>query len=304
MSRWNSRSFWKLIALTFTLALLVACGGDEEPTPAPTSAAVIAPTATAIPAEPTATPIPAQTVAPAAEALALDSVTVAVNAEFKPFVFLDENGAVTGFDIDLMNALAQVGGFELQYTDMPFEALLDSVTVGEYDVAISAITITDERSQRVDFTAPYFEAGQAPVSYLNAGQGLAVRLDNTTVFSLNDLTEANVVGVKQSTTGDSFVSETAAATVTRFAEAPEALQALSSGAVDAVVLDIPVIVDYIKTHPEAGIKLVGGPVTDEKYGIVVSKAKPEVLAALDSGLEQVRADGTYDALFNQWFGSP
>ena len=73
---------------------------------------------------------------------------------------------------------------------------------------------------------------------------------------------------------------------------------------DAVVVDIPVIAEYIKAHPEAAIKLTGGPVTEEAYGIAVSKAKPELVQLLNAALAQVRADGTYDRIFQKWFAAP
>lgn len=235
---------------------------------------------------------------------AIGAITVGVNAGFEPFVFIDQNGDMVGFDIDLMNALSRAGGFELGFVDAPFDTIFDQLAAGEFDAAISAITITGARKEKVDFTAPYFESGQASVAYFNAGQGLAVRADDLAIAGRDSLTADVKVGVKQGTTGAEFVSTETPAQATAYPESDAALQALSAGEVDAVVVDIPVIVNFIKANPGAGIKIVGGPITEEQYGIAVRKDKPEVLAALDAALEQVRADGSYDVIFQRWFGAP
>jgi ABC-type amino acid transport substrate-binding protein len=229
---------------------------------------------------------------------------VGVNAEFKPFIFLDENGNLAGFDIDLLNALSATAGFEVSYTNAPFEELLPGVAAGEYDAAISAITVTPERSQQVSFTAPYFEPGQAVLSYWSAGQGIAVRIDNTTILGAEDLGAEVQVGVKRSTTGDQFVTGQTEAQAVAYDEAPLALAALAAGEVDAVVVDVAVIADYIAANPNAGIKLVGRPLTDERYAIAVNPARPEVLTLLNEALTQIRGDGTYQAIVDQWFSNP
>jgi ABC-type amino acid transport substrate-binding protein len=118
------------------------------------------------------------------------------------------------------------------------------------------------------------------------------------------LTESVTVGVKSGTTGATFVAERTAAQSAVFPEAAPALQALADGQVDAVVVDIPVIAEYIKTQPAAGIKLTGGPVTEEACGIAVSKAKPELLQLLNDALRQVQVDGAYDRIFQKWFAAP
>jgi ABC-type amino acid transport substrate-binding protein len=296
-----------LVVGTLWALLLAACGGSSATaTPAPPAAeATIPPTATAAEA-PAATETPAE--APgAASASQTAGIIVAVNAEFKPFIFMDENGNLAGFDVDLMNALSAAGNFEVGYENRSFEGMIDAVAAGEYDAAISAITITDARREKVDFTAPYFQPGQAPVSYFSSGQGLGVRTDETAITGKESLTSGVIVGVKRSTTGDEYASTLDGITVVRFDEAPQALDALVAGEVDAVVVDIAVITDYIKQSqgPEgAPVKLVGGPVTEEEYGIVVNKERANVREMLDAALAQIREDGTYDQIFAKWFGSP
>jgi ABC-type amino acid transport substrate-binding protein len=229
---------------------------------------------------------------------------VGVNAEFEPFVFLDPQGNLAGFDIDLLNALSAAGGFEVSYTNVPFDTLLAGVAAGEYDAAISAITITDERQQQVSFTDPYFEPGQGLLSYWSAGQGIAVPLSTTTILGAEDLGPGMRVGVKSGTTGADFVASETEAEGVPFAEADLALDALARGEVDAVVLDVAVIAEYISLHQAASIKLTGRPVTDERYAMAVNPARPEVLALLNATLAQIRQDGTYETIVNKWFSNP
>ncbi len=282
--------------ISFMVLLLAAC------TPAPSTP----------PGDPASEDVPVATVAPTEETAAAPAPTpepvsvffVGVNPEFRPFVFMDEAGNMVGFDIDLLNALSSTAGFEFGYINTSFGGLLQGISSDSFDAAISAITVTDERKRMVDFTEPYFGSGQAVVSYLSAGQGLAVRTDNTTILGPDDLTEAVRVGVKANTTGERFVVDQTSGNFARYDEAYDALDALAAGEVDAVVLDTPVITHYIFQNPNAGIKLSGGPVTEETYAIAVSKNEPELLAMLNDALAQIVSDGTYDQIFTKWFGSP
>ena len=263
-------------------------------------AACSAPAAPQVAAEPTAAVVE-ETPTPAAAQTGI--VTVGIDPSFEPFVFV-KDGKLAGFDVDLLNAMAADSDFEVAYVVSEFDEIFDGLQTGKYDAAISAITITDERKEIVDFTAPYFESGNAPVSFYNPGQGIAIRTDNTSITGPESLTAGVRVGVKSGTTGSEFAAANTSADLVEFAESGPALDALAAGEVDAVIVDIPVIVGYIKSKPDAGIRVTGGPVTEEAYGIAVSKDKPEVLAMLNDALARVRAGDQYATLFNTWFGTP
>ncbi|MCB0049265.1 MAG: transporter substrate-binding domain-containing protein, partial [Caldilinea sp.] len=273
------------------LLLAVAACGAPAATPA---APEVAAEPTAAPeAEESPTPAPAQT----------GIVTVGIDPSFEPFVFV-KDGKLSGFDVDLLNAMAADGDFEVAYVVSDFDEIFAGLQSGKYDAAISAITITDARKEIVDFTEPYFESGNAPVSFYNPGQGIAIRTDNTAITGPESLTEGVRVGVKSGTTGAEFAAENTTAELVEFVESKPALDALTAGEVDAVIVDIPVIVGYIKSNPNAGLRVTGGPVTEEAYGIAVSKDKPEVLAKLNEALARVRGSDQYATLFNTWFGTP
>lgn len=222
------------------------------------------------------------------------SIVVGTNAEYQPFEFVDENGDIVGFDIDLMNALAEAANLEIEYVNTKWDGIFVALAGGEFDAVISAVTITEERQEVVNFTEPYF----------NAGQGIAVQVDNDTIASVDDLTGDVTVGVQLGTTGDFYITDETDAEVARFDETPLAITALANGDVDAVVADAPTLADYIRANPDLNLKVVGEPFTDELYGIAVNKDLPDVLAALNDALEQIQSDGTYDAIYDEWFGTP
>ncbi len=288
-----------LILRTMVLALFLlgvaGCGSSPAPTATPTP-----PTPTPTPAAPTVTPTE---VAPQIVESVPSIITVGIDPAFEPFVFTQE-GRLAGFDVDLLNAMAAEADFEVAYVVSSFGEIFDGLQQGRYDAAISAITVTDARRALVDFTAPYFESGKASVSFYNPGQGIAIRTDNMTIIGPESLVEGMRVGVKSGTTGAEYAEENIGAEIVAFAESEPALEALAGGELDAVIVDISVIVGYIRNNPEAGIRITGGPVNEESYAIAVSKDKPAVLALLDAAMVKVKESGAYDRIYNLWFGTP
>lgn len=288
------------------LLVVTACSSPaaSTPTSAPASSTAPAAAPTAPETASQAADTTAQPEATVSESVPQTGViTVGIDPSFEPFVFV-KDGKLAGFDVDLLNAMAADGDFEVAYVVSSFDEIFQGLQSGKYDAAISAITVTEDRKALVDFTAPYFETGNAPVSFYNPGQGIAIRTDNTTITGLDNLTVGVRVAVKKGTTGATFAAENTSAEIVEFADSPAALDALAAREVDAVIVDIPVIVGYIKNHPGAGVRITGGPVTDEAYAIAVSKARPEVLAMLDTALANVQAGDQYKRIFSRWFGSP
>lgn len=223
----------------------------------------------------------------------LGTVVVGMNAEYPPFESVDESGNIVGFDAEIIAAIADDQGFELELVNTRWDGIFTALASGEFDAVISAATITEERLETVDFSEPYF----------NAGQRIAVRAaDAESITTLADLAGLKV-GVQLGTTGDILVSEEAGIEVVRYDEITQAFQALANGDVDAVVNDGPTSAEIIKSNPEFEIVLVGEPLSDEFYGIAVRKDAPEVLEAINAGLEAIRADGTYDAIYEKYFGA-
>ena len=190
--------FLTLAAILIVASMvLAACPSSQSGGDAPaavTEAPAQAPAATEpAAAEPTAEPM--------AE---LGVIKVGTNAEYPPFESVDETGKVIGLDIDVMNAIAKAAGFEVEFVNTRWDGIFVALSSGEFDAVASAATITDERKQAVDFSDPYF----------NAGQVLSVKQDSD-ITSLDDLAGKRV-GVQLGTTGDIWASENTEAEVVRY----------------------------------------------------------------------------------------
>jgi polar amino acid transport system substrate-binding protein len=231
----------------------------------------------------------------AACAKAPDTVyKIGTNAEYPPFESVDDAGNIIGFDADIMDALAESAGFKYEFVNTRWDGIFVALQSGEFDAVISAATITDERAEIVDFSDPYF----------NAGQMIAVReADKDKITTVADL-DGIKVGVQLGTTGDQWASENTKAEMVRYDEITFAFQALANGDVDAVFNDGPTSAEIIQANPELGAVMVGDPITDEFYGIAVNKEKSDLLEMINEGLAEIRSNGTYDEIYQKWFGAP
>jgi polar amino acid transport system substrate-binding protein len=219
-------------------------------------------------------------------------VIIGTNAEYPPFEFVDDEGNITGFDIELMDAIAEAADFEYEFVNTRWDGIFVALASGEFDAVISAATITDEREEMVDFSDPYF----------NAGQRIAVRADETEIEEPDDLDGVRV-GVQLGTTGDIWLTDETGAEVVRYDENTLAFQALANCEVDAAVADGPTAVDIIQANPEMELKVLPGVYTDEQYGIAVNPERQDVLEAINDGLAAVQDSGVYDEIYDEYFGT-
>lgn len=216
------------------------------------------------------------------------TLTVGSDLAFAPFEFI-EDGEERGFDIDLMDAIAAELGLETSYVDADFDGILASLAAGQFDVVISAVTITEERAETVDFSDPYFLAVQA----------LVVQADSD-IGSQDDVGEEHEVGAQAGTTGLEYAQETFGEDlVVEYPEYPAAFTALEAGELDAVVADLPAADDAVQGSE--GLEIAEEIDTDEEYGIAVDPDKPDLLQAVNEALAGLIADGTYAELFEEWF---
>lgn len=254
--------------------LLLACGKPEAP--AATATATAAPAASA--------PAPAKV------------YQVGTDAVYAPFESQNEKGEIVGFDIDIMKAVAEKAGLQVRFVNTPWEGMFNTLAQGDRDILVSAITITAERQQTMDFSQPYFDARQL----------IAVPA-NSKVTRFDDLKTLRVA-VQTGTTGDEVVSKLLGKTnpkLKRFESTPLALKELESGGVDAVVADNGVIDHYVANNKGSRFKQVSDPTfVPEQYGLVVKKGQADLLAKLNQGLAAVRADGTYARIHAKHFGPP
>lgn len=211
---------------------------------------------------------------------------------FPPFEMKDDaSGDLIGFDIDLMNAIGEAAGRDIEFVSLPFDGLIPALQSNTIDAAISGMTITAERAQTIDFSRPYFEAGLA----------IAVRDGDTEIESFEDL-QGKRIAVQIGTTGAEQANSIEGAAVSTFDNAPLALQELVNGRVDAVVNDLPATLFAINEANLQGVKIVGELITEEYYGIAIPK-NSEVLGEVNAALDTLIQDGTYAEIYRKWFVS-
>lgn len=222
-------------------------------------------------------------------------LTVGSNIAYAPFESYEDGDTPVGFDVELMTAIAERRELEPRFVNNPsFDALIPNLQDGQYDAVISAMTITDERRNEVDFSDPYFEADQS----------LTVQADSE-IASTGDLTEDHVIGVERGTTGAAYAEENfgdCVKEIRTFPDTPASLGDLAAGRVDAVINDFPVSAFAAQGEFQDQIAVVQRLETGEQYGIAVRKDNTPLLDAINEALAEMRADGTYDQIFQKWFG--
>ena len=223
----------------------------------------------------------------------LKGVTLAVGTDtsFIPFCFPDENNVYTGFDIELLQAFSEYLGFDYELSPMDFTALLMSVQTQKLDMGMAGITITDERQEVMDFADPYYDAGLQ----------IFVKDDNNEIKQISDL-EGKKIALKEGTASIDYVNENVKdCTVTTFPNIEEAYLEVQRGTADAVVYDAPNMRYYVSQNQNCGGKVVGDLVDGCQYGIVLQKGSAYT-AYINAALKQFHEDGTYDAIYEKWFG--
>lgn len=215
---------------------------------------------------------------------------------YPPFEMVGPNGDYIGFDMDLIRAIGEVQGYEIEINSLGFDALIPALEAGNVDCTISAQSITPQRLEKIDFSDPYFTAGLI----------IAVRADNEDINSLEDLrgkTLAAEVGTTGAAASNRIKDEDSSTTIKIFDGIGEAFMELEKGGADAVINDFPVTHYYMETDGKDKIKMVGELFSaDDQYGIGVKKGNTEVLNLINEGLAKIKENGTYDEIYKKWFG--
>ena len=275
------------VAVAVGLAVVgAACGDDDADTSADTSAGTDETTSTS-------TSTATQGGATAPEGLVTEGqLTACSDTPYEPFEFEGDDGEQTGYDIDLLRAIADDAGLDLEVLDLPFDGILGSVAAGDCDVVASAVTITEERAEQVDFTEPYFDADQS----------LLVRAEDADAFATLDALAGERIAVQSGTTGETYANENApdGAEIVSFEDSDGMFGAITSGDVRAVLQDFPVNA-FRATQDDAFIVTETFP-TGEQYGFAVAKGNEPVLTFLNDGLAALREDGRFDEIFATYFG--
>ncbi|WP_341935419.1 basic amino acid ABC transporter substrate-binding protein [Microbacterium sp. LWO14-1.2] len=221
------------------------------------------------------------------------TLTVCSDIPYPPFEFEggDNGTGYTGFDIDLLDAIAKKLDLKLAVQDVGFDALQSGTTLaaGTCDIGASAMTITDERKANIDFSDPYYDSLQS----------LLVRTDSG-IESIKDLDGKNV-GVQQGTTGEAYANENATgAQIVQYPSDGELWPAMQAGQIDAILQDQPVNLEHEKA--DSAYEIVEEYNTDESYGFAFAKGeKAELLDAVNGALKELRDSGDYQKIYDTYF---
>lgn len=209
-------------------------------------------------------------------------LTMVTNAEFPPYEY-HEGNEIKGIDVEICEAVAEKLGLKLEIEDVAFDAIIPEVTSGKADLAAAGMTVTEDRKQSMDFSDTYASAKQ-----------LILVKEDSALAGKDDL-KGKKIGVQQGTTSDLMSTDDFGdAAVVRFSKSMEAVQALTQGKIDAVVVDSQTAEQFVKEVK--GIKALESSYSDESYAIGVKKGNTELLKAVNSALAELKSEGKLDEI--------
>ena len=225
-------------------------------------------------------------------ASAAEKINFGVSATYPPFESIGANNEIVGFDIDLAKALCKQMQAECTFTNHAFDSLIPSLKFRKYDAVISGMDITPERSKQVSFTTPYYENSAVVIA----------KKDTYKTFA--DL-KGKRIGMENGTTHQKYIQDQHPEVKTvSYDSYQNAFIDLKNGRIDGVFGDTAVVTEWLKDNPK--LAAVGDKVTDKDYfgtglGIAVRQGNTELQQKLNTALEKVKKDGTYETIYNKWF---
>ncbi|SFG37147.1 polar amino acid transport system substrate-binding protein [Desulfotomaculum arcticum] len=215
--------------------------------------------------------------------------TYAMSGLYKPFNYKD-GGNLVGFDVEIGAAIAERMGMEPNPVTNPWETLIQGLKANKYDAIIGSMAITEQRQEQVDFSRPYYRSGAQ----------VFISADNEEIKSPEDLVGKKIGVVKASTFKEVALEYTDEQNVVGYDSDVIALQDLPTGRIDAVITDQ--MVGLVAMKNELKIKDVGDPLWVDEMAIPVNKGNTELLDKINTALEEIINDGTYEQISEKWFG--
>lgn len=215
---------------------------------------------------------------------------VGTDATFPPMEFV-ENDKRTGFDIELVEAIGKSMGRKVEWVDIDFKGLIPGLISKRFDMAVSAIYITDERKKVVDFTDSYYAGGLVAM----------VKSGNTSIQKLTDL-DGKKVSVQVGTKSVGYLEQNFPKVQRVEVEKnQEMFNLVDIGRADAAVTGKPAAYQYVRTR--SGMRVLSEQLTTEEYGMAIRKDTPELTKAVNAAITKLKADGTYAAIVKKWFNA-
>ena len=213
----------------------------------------------------------------------------ATDATWPPFEFVDENGNLTGFEVELIPLIGEHVGVEMQVENIAWETIFAGLANGQYDGVASGVTVTEERKLTMDFSTPIANQGQ-----------VVIVTNDSPIQSVDDLAGKRV-GVQIGTTGD-FALDSYDVDRRQYDEIGLAIQDMINGNIDACVCDSIIASDFVLANEayKGQLRVAGEPFTTEEIAIAVQKGNTELLDLINQGLAAMQEDGSFDELKAKW----
>lgn len=212
-----------------------------------------------------------------------DKLVMATNAAFPPYEYV-EGDDFKGIDVEIAGEIAKKLGMELEIQDVEFDSIVAGVQSGKYDMGMAGMTVTEERKQSVDFTD----------SYATAIQVVIVK-EGSDIKSVDDLSEDTKIGVQQGTTGHIYASDDYGEdAVTPYNKGADAVQALTAGKIDCVIIDNEPAKAFVEANE--GLQILETEYVTEEYAICISKDNSQLLEKVNAALKELKEDGTIDKI--------
>ena len=213
-------------------------------------------------------------------------LVMATNATFPPYEYT-EGEKFVGIDIEIATALAEKLGMTLEIKNVEFDSILPGIQSGSFTIGMAGMTVTAERLETVNFSTPYAKGVQ-----------VVIVKEGSEIASIDDLT-GKKIGVQSGTTGDIYASDGyGEENVSKYTNGPDAVQALVSGKVDAVIIDNEPAKNYVAANE--GLKILETSYADEDYAIAIAKSDTELLNKINDALKALTDDGTVPAIIEKY----
>lgn len=232
-------------------------------------------------------------------AQAQDQMQIKIGTEgaYPPFNTLEADGTLTGFDIDIAEALCEEMNAECEFVTQDWDGMIPALVAGKFDAIIASMSITEERKQTVDFSNKYY----------NTPPAIAVPKDSDIEAATDEALDGRAIGAQSATTHSNYAEEKLSSADLRLYPTPDEYKLdLASGRIDAVIDDVVVLSEWLDTEDGACCKILDTLTPDpvingEGAGVAIRKGEDELREAFNAAIEAIREDGTYQEINDKYF---